>query len=169
MLGETILGLRESVIVTTIYSNFKALELSNVETRTVARSCLPCVVAFGPYLVWADRPKLYTNTLSIIPMALIGLASNDQSRLCELEWSVGLVCLVALSCIIGVAISPSQSMHSCGNSRRQATPLGILTLLLTLFPCLLRGKRVAQQSQVRRAPRIERCSDCLRCRQGKCA
>jgi hypothetical protein len=46
--------LKMSLFVTTIYSNFKALELSNVETRTVARSCLPCVVAFGPYLVWAE-------------------------------------------------------------------------------------------------------------------
>ena len=63
VLGETILGLRESVIVTTIYSNFKALELSNAETLIVARSCVPCVVAFGPYLVWAEA--LHEHALNI--------------------------------------------------------------------------------------------------------
>jgi drug/metabolite transporter (DMT)-like permease len=223
-----------SLFVTTIYSNFKALELSNVETLIVARSCVPCVVAFldwgclgrylpsarswiamlvmvagaagyvlcdkqfeadgisayfwvilyfvvisfemalgkyvvGPHLNFASMwgPTLYTNTLSIFPMALIGLASNEQSRLCEVEWSVSLVCLVALSCIIGVAISflgfKARSLVSAtcftvlGVANKIATvavnafmwdqhasPLGILALLLTLF-----GASVYQQSGVR--------------------
>ena len=63
LLLSPILGLRESVIVTTIYSNFKALELSNAETLIVARSCVPCVVAFGPYLIWAEA--LHEHALNI--------------------------------------------------------------------------------------------------------
>jgi len=223
-----------AMFVTTIYCNFKALEVSNVETLIVARSCVPCVVSFldwgflgrhlpsgrswgamglmfvgaagyvmcdkqfaadgvsayfwvilyfvvisfemalgkyivGPHLNFASMwgPTLYTNAISIPPMAMIGLATDEQSKFCEVEWSRGLVLLVMLSCMVGVAISflgfKARSLVSAtcftvlGVANKiatvtfnalmwdqHATPLGILALLVCLF-----GAAVYQQAPMR--------------------
>jgi len=161
-----------SMFVTTIYCNFRALEVSNVETLIVARSCVPFNVAIleflcmgrafpnlrswfamglmvlgaagyvasdkqfeldgwaaytwvtayfvvisfemtvgkyivGPHLGFASMwgPTLYTNTISIPPMITIGLLTDEQSKLCAVEWTAGLGLLLFSSCVVGVSIS----------------------------------------------------------------
>ena len=61
----------------------------------------------GPQLGFASMwgPTLYTNTISIPPMAVIGLMTGEQSQLCATQWTPGLVALILLSCVVGVAIS----------------------------------------------------------------
>ena len=44
--------------MTTIYCNFKVLEVSNVETLIVARSCVPCQVALLEYAFLGRQPIL---------------------------------------------------------------------------------------------------------------
>jgi len=123
----------------------------------------------GPHLNFASMwgPTLYTNALSIPPMATIGVLSGEQSMLCEVVWSTGLVLLVTLSCVVGVAISflgfKARSLVSAtcftvlGVANKiatvtfnalvwdeHATPLGILALLV----CLL-GAAVYRQAPMR--------------------
>lgn len=61
----------------------------------------------GPQLNFASMwgPTLYTNAISMPPMIAIGLLTDEQSELCKTEWTAGLVALVAISCVVGVAIS----------------------------------------------------------------
>ena len=68
------------MFVTTIYCNFKALEVSNVETLIVARSCVPVTVSFldftflGRHVVQLDDgtimldQKSFWDTLHHVPM-----------------------------------------------------------------------------------------------------
>ena len=61
----------------------------------------------GPHLglksMWG--PTMYTNVLSIVPMSMAGALSHEHERLAQATWSVSLVALLAISCVIGVAIS----------------------------------------------------------------
>ncbi len=222
------------MFVTTIYCNFRALEVSNVETLIVARSCVPCAVAMlevaclgrmlpsprswgamalmiigavgyvasdkqfelngfaaytwvglyavivsfemalgkyivGPHLGFASMwgPVMYTNTLSIPPMVTIGVVTGEPALFCEAAWDAGLVGLVLLSCVVGVAISflgfQARSLVSAtcftvlGVANKMATVTANVLLwdhhasaagILCLAVCLL-GAAAYQQSPMR--------------------
>ena len=57
----------------------------------------------GPHLglksVWG--PTMYTNVLSILPMAAAGALSHEQDRLAAAHWSTSLVILLTMSCAAG--------------------------------------------------------------------
>ena len=50
-------------------------------------------------------PTLYTNTLSVCPMLLAGLLTDETRLLRRTEWEAHGVALLLLSCVVGVAIS----------------------------------------------------------------
>ena len=50
-------------------------------------------------------PTLYTNTLSVGPMLLAGLLTDETRLLRRTEWEAHGVALLLLSCVVGVAIS----------------------------------------------------------------
>ena len=56
------------MFVTTIYCNFRALEVSNVETLIVARSTVPCVVSL---LEWCFLGRTLPTLKSWLAMALM--------------------------------------------------------------------------------------------------
>ena len=61
----------------------------------------------GPHLGFASMwgPTLYTNTISLAPMATIGIVTREHARVASVEGTLPMVSLLILSCVIGVAIS----------------------------------------------------------------
>ena len=61
----------------------------------------------GPHLKFASMwgPTLYTNTISLPAMLTIGIATHEPSRYSSVVWSHAAVSILALSCVVGVAIS----------------------------------------------------------------
>mmetsp|Transcript_21759 Transcript_21759/g.35933 ORF Transcript_21759/g.35933 Transcript_21759/m.35933 type:complete len:407 (+) Transcript_21759:217-1437(+) len=61
----------------------------------------------GPHLGFKSMwgPTLYTNTIAIVPMMSIGLLTHEHTNITTTEWNQSAVGLIALSCIIGIAIS----------------------------------------------------------------
>lgn len=61
----------------------------------------------GPHLQFASMwgPTLYTNTISIGPMATIGLLAGEAGKWGSIEWTTWSTCMLLLSCVAGVAIS----------------------------------------------------------------
>ena len=188
-----------SMFVTTIYCNFRALEVSNVETLIVARSCVPIIVTLleflfmgralpnirswcamvvmagsaagyvsvdaafeaegimayfwvllycavisvemayakhivGPQLGFKSMwgPVLYTNTISIVPMALIGILSGEQNEVCSADWSASTFSLVAISCVMGIAMSYLGFKARSMVSATCFTILGVANKMLTV-------------------------------------
>ena len=61
----------------------------------------------GGHLGFASMwgPTLYTNSLSLPPMLLIGVGTHEHDRIAKVAWSVGSITLLIVSCIVGIAIS----------------------------------------------------------------
>ena len=188
------------MFVGSIYSNMKALQLSNVETLIVFRACTPIVVsglewaflgrqlpsgrscaslimlvvgaagyvasdkeyrlngwaaywwvsvyfgiisiemAYGKVLVspslklksmWS--PTLFTNSLSIFPMAMTGILTHEEVALRRAPWAAGHVGLLALSCAIGIGIS--YAGWACRNvvTATCYTVVGVTNKMLTVL------------------------------------
>ena len=69
-------------------------------------------MAYGKYIVGKDMefrsmwgPTQYTNVLSIPPMIVIALVTNEPERLPSVEWSPYAISLLTASCVVGLAIS----------------------------------------------------------------
>mmetsp|Transcript_30308 Transcript_30308/g.90048 ORF Transcript_30308/g.90048 Transcript_30308/m.90048 type:complete len:340 (+) Transcript_30308:70-1089(+) len=61
----------------------------------------------GPHLKFKSLwgPTIYTNALAVLPMLAVGLLSSEASRADSAVWSGSTLLLLAVSCIIGTAIS----------------------------------------------------------------
>ena len=53
--------------------------------------------------VWS--PVLYTNSLAMVPTGIIGLVSGDFANVPSIEWTLAGVCVLLLSCVVGMGIS----------------------------------------------------------------
>ena len=100
----------------------------------------------GPHIglksMWG--PTMYTNVLSIVPMASAGLIAHEQDRLAAAEWNSSLLVLLGVSCVIGVAIS-----YTGWNCRSMITAtcytvLGVANKMATvLMNCLIWDKHAS--------------------------
>jgi drug/metabolite transporter (DMT)-like permease len=61
----------------------------------------------GPHLKFASMwgPTMYTNVISILPMATIGLVTHEADRMHRVSLTPTALCWLTLSCVVGVAIS----------------------------------------------------------------
>ena len=93
----------------------------------------------GPHLGFASMwgPTLYANTLSIIPMATLGLLSHELHALGRVEWSGESIGLLALSCAVGVAISFLGWRVRSILTAACYTVLGVANKMLTVFASAL--------------------------------
>lgn len=68
-----------AMFVTTIYCNFKVLEVSNVETLIVARSCVPCLVALLEYAFLGRQLPSCRSWLAMLVMCsgAVGYVMSD--------------------------------------------------------------------------------------------
>ena len=76
----------------------RAAESMRPVTSMWPRAVMPCART-----VWG--PTLYTNTISVAPMATIGILTDEVTKFGRSEWTSVSIALLLLSCAIGVAIS----------------------------------------------------------------
>jgi len=100
----------------------------------------------GPHLglksMWG--PTMYTNVLSIVPMSMAGALSHEHERLAQATWSVSLVALLAISCVIGVAISYTGWKCRSMVTATCFTVLGVANKMATvLVNCLIWDKHAS--------------------------
>lgn len=100
----------------------------------------------GPHLglksMWG--PTMYTNVLSIVPMSMAGAFSQEHERLARATWSLSLVALLVVSCVIGVAISYTGWKCRSMVTATCFTVLGVANKMATvLVNCLIWDKHAS--------------------------
>lgn len=92
------------------------------------------VSSVGMQNIWGS--VYYTNVLSVVPMAALGLAMGEHGG--TPTWSLNALVVLAVSCFIGVGISYSGWNCRSKISATSYTLVGVLNKLITvLINCLL--------------------------------
>jgi len=93
----------------------------------------------GPHLGFTSPwgPTLYSNSLSLLPMAAIGLAASEAETVRTSQLSTGSVALLALSCVVGVAISFTGWYCRSLVTATCYTVLGVANKMVTVLANLL--------------------------------
>jgi len=93
----------------------------------------------GPHLKFKSLwgPTIYTNALAVLPMLAVGLLSSEASRADSAVWSGSTLLLLAVSCIIGTAISFFGWYCRSLVTATCYTVLGVANKMLTVLANLL--------------------------------
>eukprot|EP00966_Prymnesium_polylepis_P221041 5113108-Prymnesium_polylepis.1 len=93
------------LFVGTIYCNFMALEVSNIETLIVARSCVPCVVSILDFIfLGRTLPSLRSwCAMAIMIAGAVGYVLTDKAF--ELDGLAAYTWVVLYFCIISVEMA----------------------------------------------------------------
>ncbi|KAL1518611.1 hypothetical protein AB1Y20_002899 [Prymnesium parvum] len=89
----------------------------------------------GPHLKFASMwgPTMYTNVISILPMAAIGAMTHEIDQLQATSWSLIPLLWLTLSCVVGVAISYLGWRARSLVTATCYTVLGVANKMLTVF------------------------------------
>jgi GDP-mannose transporter len=158
-LGQSLPSIRSSIALLAILAGAMlyvgsdtALQLSGVAAYAWAGIYLVTIsfnMTYGKYLVSNVKMEvwtrvLYTNGLSIVPTVGLGLITGDQMKLHTVEWSMGGVMFLALSCAMGLAIGYTGIQCQAKVSATAYTIIGIVNKMLTiLLSTLLFGKQTS--------------------------
>jgi GDP-mannose transporter len=82
-------------------------------------------------------PTIYSNTLSILPMAIIGVLAGEPGQLRDVTWSTETVLLIFSSCVVGVAISYTGFKCRSLVTATCFTVLGVANKMLTVLANVL--------------------------------
>jgi len=88
------------------------------------------VTGIGLKSVWSS--VLYTNTLAIVPTALIGIFSGDFSQISRVEWSMPGIAVLMLSCCVGMGISFAGFKCQQLITATAYTVVGVMNKMLTV-------------------------------------
>jgi len=96
-------------------------------------------LTYGKYLVSGLGIKsawtavLYTNTLSLIPTAIIGLLGPEAAKLAVLNWTARGILWLTASCVLGLGISWAGFQCQSLVAATTYTVIGVLNKMLTVL------------------------------------
>ena len=89
----------------------------------------------GPHLGFKSMwgPTLYTNSIALFPMIAIGMLTDEQTLLANLEPTTPFLMLLALSCVVGMVISYSAWLCRSLVSASCFTVFGVANKMLSIL------------------------------------